>query len=270
MLAPSYLNLDPTKLNLLRRQWERDAKRRNDELKKVIAVLLLSMWGEKFNLDQFLYSLNNYFAKAFLAGGGIDRYWFNTYIQQAYRSGALNAYAQVHPSKGKKFQASEAGAASTFLMMILQKQHQQDQLDRFIVQTQKSLESIGAQLQSTAAQIITHALTTDATPAATAKILRNWIATTIPKRLVLTIEYQITAAHAEGQLDGFESLGITEVGADVEFVTVAGPGATEAEMIKLRVCPKCRALAGQTYTLQEARGVIPQHPKCRCNWLAIT
>jgi SPP1 gp7 family putative phage head morphogenesis protein len=33
-----------------------------------------------------------------------------------------------------------------------------------------------------------------------------------------------------------------------------------------KVCPKCRQLEGNVYTIDEARGIIPVHPNCRCAW----
>lgn len=66
-------------------------------------------------------------------------------------------------------------------------------------------------------------------------------------------------AHAEGQLDGFEDLGIEEVGADVEFST------SDDDI----VCPICEKLKEAVYTIDAARGVIPVHPRCRCSWLPV-
>ena len=68
---------------------------------------------------------------------------------------------------------------------------------------------------------------------------------------------EIIRAHAEGQLDALEDLGVTEVGVEVEWLT-AGDGL---------VCPECAALEGQTFDLDDARGMLPLHPNCRCAWV---
>jgi SPP1 gp7 family putative phage head morphogenesis protein len=70
---------------------------------------------------------------------------------------------------------------------------------------------------------------------------------------------EIIHAHAEGTLDRLESEGFEEVTADVEWST-AGDS---------RVCPICASLEGNTYTIEEARGRLPQHPQCRCAWLPL-
>lgn len=119
----------------------------------------------------------------------------------------------------------------------------------------------------------------------------------------------IVAAHAEGSLDAYEAAGVTRVGAVIERVprsraldaeppvlgvrlgvrgdpilrehpeTVsAGPGlrrlARAGEVMfetkgDERVCPICDDMEGETYTILEARGIIPVHPRCRCRWVPV-
>lgn len=67
------------------------------------------------------------------------------------------------------------------------------------------------------------------------------------------------AAHADATLDAYEEAGLDAVTAEVEFAT-AGDN---------RVCPECEDLNGNTYTIAEARGMIPVHPNCRCAWLPV-
>ena len=37
-----------------------------------------------------------------------------------------------------------------------------------------------------------------------------------------------------------------------------------------RVCPECGGWEGIKMTIEEARGMIPLHPNCRCDWLPAT
>ena len=67
---------------------------------------------------------------------------------------------------------------------------------------------------------------------------------------------ETVAAYADGALDLAEELGVKNVEAEVEFTTAGDK----------KVCPLCRPLEGRIYTLEEARGVIPVHPNCRCRW----
>lgn len=70
-----------------------------------------------------------------------------------------------------------------------------------------------------------------------------------------TIAYtELVRAHAEGQLEALEQLGVKEVGVAVEWSTTANP------------CKLCQPLGGIVLTIAEARGMIPRHVNCRCAW----
>lgn len=68
---------------------------------------------------------------------------------------------------------------------------------------------------------------------------------------------EIIRAHAEGQLDAFDRLGVTELGVMAEWTTANDT----------RVCQLCDPLEGVVLTPQEARGLLPRHPNCRCAWV---
>ncbi len=62
-------------------------------------------------------------------------------------------------------------------------------------------------------------------------------------------------AHAQGSLNTLRSLRFERVTADVEFATnVHGSAAP---------CPQCLELEGVVYTISEAEGIIPVHPRCQ-------
>ena len=68
---------------------------------------------------------------------------------------------------------------------------------------------------------------------------------------------EVMFAHAEGQLDCFQRLGVEELGIMAEFSTAGDD----------LVCTKCLPYEGKEYTVDEARGLIPIHPNCRCTWI---
>jgi len=76
-------------------------------------------------------------------------------------------------------------------------------------------------------------------------------------RALMVARTEIIHAHAEGQLDAFTELGVQELGLQAEWSTAGDD----------RVCPVCAELEGKVFTVEEARGKIPQHPNCRCSWL---
>lgn len=68
---------------------------------------------------------------------------------------------------------------------------------------------------------------------------------------------EIIRAHAEGQLDLMEKMGAKRLKVLVEWSTAGDD----------RVCPQCADKEGKVMTLDEARGIIPLHPNCRCAWI---
>jgi len=68
-------------------------------------------------------------------------------------------------------------------------------------------------------------------------------------------------SHSETKLDNYARNGVLSVGAiiEMEFVTAGDD----------RVCFQCIALEGRTFSIFEARGIIPVHPRCRCTWIII-
>lgn len=70
---------------------------------------------------------------------------------------------------------------------------------------------------------------------------------------------ELVRAQADAQLEALAALGETEVVAQVEYHT-----ATD-----MKVCPKCAKLGKKVYTLEEAKGIIPVHPNCRCAWAIV-
>lgn len=78
------------------------------------------------------------------------------------------------------------------------------------------------------------------------------------RRAEVIARTEIIRAHAEGALDLYSSYSESlKVRVIVEF------SATEDN----RVCPKCASLEGLTFTLQDARDLIPVHPNCRCTFI---
>lgn len=79
---------------------------------------------------------------------------------------------------------------------------------------------------------------------------------TAENRLISLLRTEIVRAQAEGQLDIFQQTNTKNLILMVEWRTSGDKN----------VCPKCQANAGHTYTLEEARGLIPLHFNCNCSW----
>ena len=71
-------------------------------------------------------------------------------------------------------------------------------------------------------------------------------------RAAMIAETELTRAHAEGQLTALDNLGVEEIGVEVEWHSSRVP------------CGLCSLLAGKVYTVAQARGLLPRHPRCKC------
>lgn len=78
-------------------------------------------------------------------------------------------------------------------------------------------------------------------------------------RAMVMARTEIIRAYAESTLNRYMEFGIQDVVGQVELSTAGDH----------RVCPVCKGLAGKRMTIQEARGMIPVHPQCRCAWLPV-
>lgn len=73
------------------------------------------------------------------------------------------------------------------------------------------------------------------------------------------VDYLVVSSFNAGLLDFYASNGVKEVGAIVEWVTAGDR----------KVCSFCNGMAGKTFTVGEAIGLLPAHPHCRCRWQAM-
>lgn len=79
------------------------------------------------------------------------------------------------------------------------------------------------------------------------------------QRARILSQTEVIRTHAEASLNSYERGGVDEVTSEAEFST-AGDS---------RVCDDCRPLDGNVYTIDEARGLVPVHPRCRCSWIPV-
>jgi SPP1 gp7 family putative phage head morphogenesis protein len=66
------------------------------------------------------------------------------------------------------------------------------------------------------------------------------------------------SAYEEGSLDVYEEN--RDVVKRVQFLTAFDE----------LVCPDCGSMNGVEFEIDEARGILPLHPWCRCTWVPLT
>jgi SPP1 gp7 family putative phage head morphogenesis protein len=88
--------------------------------------------------------------------------------------------------------------------------------------------------------------------------LGRWIPA--ERRAIILARTEIIRAHAEATLNEFDTWRMEGVRLQAEWMTAGDR----------RVCPRCETAAlDGPYTIEQARGMIPLHPQCRCTWLPL-
>jgi hypothetical protein len=182
--------------------------------------------------------------------------WQDPYLRGGYVRGITNAHLSLRessvPVEGEPEDVvgmmSHAAALS-----LLQQQAGEDL---------RSIQTVAAQQSADRLQV---ALASGRPSSELAAIANDRVSKIGRTRSRTLVDSLVVGAAAEATLNRFVDAGVSLVSAFVELeFTTAGDE---------RVCPICRGLENQdngmgrgVFTIRQARGVIPVHPRCRCAW----
>jgi SPP1 gp7 family putative phage head morphogenesis protein len=190
--------------------------------------------------------------------GGDGNPWSSEYVNSAYRKGLVRSYVDTRKvASGLKPADWYQGGREEFLRGAFAAPETKDKLQLLYTRSFEDLKGFTEEMGTQTSRILTDGLANGRHPSAIARSMSDNITSLQKKRALTIARTEIIHAHAEGQLDGFERLGVDEVGVFAEWQT-AGDN---------RVCPLCSALEGVVFSVKEARGMIPRHPNCRCAYL---
>ena len=275
------LQVDPTRTTMLRRQFEADVARRYTALKRNIRRLLIDEdeLGLKprfpanpfiANAQSWAYLPDDEKVKRFRAWlqqqvdqdivgsipGMPNNPWVDQYLNKGYSKGFERAYADVQRAGYGKDPGPELYqyGRDQFIRSSFGKPTSADRLRLLSTRSLSDLQGINeAMSQQITGQLVQGMMSGD-NPYRVAKAIAervDKIGTTRAKTLART---ETIRAHAEGALDSMEAQGIQEVGVMVEWTTAKDN----------KVCPLCKPLARMVLRTEEAHGMFPRHPNCRC------
>jgi len=268
-------NLDPSRTKTIRNTYQRDIRKRVNTLKKNLKQWLvvedeLALKPRpqfKFNARQYEFATDPAKLEAFkqwlttqINDGILESSsatpWNATYVDSAYRKGVVRAYTDVRKEALAENLPFYEGTKAQFLATAFAAPETVSKLQLIYMRNYDALVGFTNEMATQASRILATGLSNGYGPARIAREMTKQIDSLTRKRANTIARTEVIYAHAEGQLDGFERLGIKEVGILAEWVTAGDD----------RVCARCAANAGQVYTIEEARGLIPLHPNCRCAW----
>jgi len=286
---------DPTNTTTLRNAFARDMKRRFNELAKVVhtAVYTQNCLGLGITTHQMMPPGQGAFAflrdplkiEAFMRwlqeqerrgiistvemyqiGSAINEAWTNRYIYDSYKRGVLRARQELKKAGYNVPPLEEFfGIAATLSAPI-----HLDRIGVLFTRVFSGLEGITAQMDTQISQILAQGIIDGDGPALLARKLVAAIDGTgmgslgitdtlgrfIPaeRRAMMLARTEIIRAFHLGTIQEYRNWA-------VEGVIVLGEWKTAGDD---RVCPKCAALEGKIFTLDEIEPMIPFHPDCRC------
>lgn len=266
------LRMDPTRTGAERRAFLAAISRRFDELRRDLWVHLAEDGGLGPVGNAYSYPTADAKLKAFRryltrraderilnpVGGQPGKPWTAPFIESAYRKGLVRAYTDTRKTKlfGKPA-AFQRGSQAEFLRAAFGGPVARSKIELLATRDFEQLKGINAQMGSKLNVILADGMSASNHPRVIAKRISGEIDKIKRTRANTLARTEIIHAHAEGQLDSFEQMGITHVAALVEWMTAGDD----------RVCPRCEQQMGRVFTIDQARGLIPLHPNCRCMWV---
>lgn len=190
--------------------------------------------------------------------------WWNRYIMEGFKKGAGRAFDDTRPQVREWQNTPEArqrldfynGTREEFLRSSFNWPTSREKIKLLASRTYTDLKGVTEGMAARISHSLVDGLTKGDSPRTIARQLSKDV--DISRGRAETIaRTEIIRTHAEGQLDAFEKLGVTAVGVMAEWSTAEDD----------RVCPLCQPLDGMVMKVQEARGLLPRHPNCRCAWV---
>lgn len=263
--------IDPTRTGVLRRKFLAEIKRRFARLRGRIVNLVLvedafglkprnpftvnTRWQFQTSPDklkQFQQWLRGQFKDLKLS----DAELWKQYAQQGFQRGIGRAFDDVNKGKPKKSMDFYAGTKQQFLSSSFIRPVAVEKVQLLAARSFEDMEGVTSEMATRMTRALADGLTTGDSPMDIADDLTDVIDVALPRAETIA-RTEIIRAHAEGQLDALEEMGVEEVGVAVEWSTAGDD----------RVCELCAPLEGIVLKLDEARGLLPRHPNCRCAWL---
>lgn len=175
----------------------------------------------------------------------------NTWVESAYSRGVQHADTTAR-------QAGVEVPTRPIEATLRQPVHR-DTLQLLYTRNFEALEGITNEVSRQVGRELTQGFAEGVNPDEMARRITDRVDKIGKTRATTLARTEIINAHSTATLERYDELGVEEVGVKAEFTTAGD----------LRVCPECAALEGEVLKVEEAKGLIPLHPNCRCAWLPV-
>lgn len=270
--------IDPTRLGKERRAFSVEVRKRFGELRRELVRLVLTedefglappSLGVSFNARRYKFQSSSQKVETFnswlqsqidskvLGVARGENAWSAKYIDSAFRKGLVRSYLDTHKrslaAKGVSFYK---GGEAEFLRSAFASPESIDKIRLIGTRTFNGMKGLTEQMKTRMGTALADGVANGLGPREVARRLVRELDITRSRALTIA-RTEMTAAHAEGQLLGFAEMGMDELEVMAEWLTAGDD----------RVCGLCAPLEGQVFKIDEAKGMIPRHPNCRCAWM---
>ena len=298
-LVVNQRNFDPTRTTGLRQAFVRDLRRRFRDLERVIRVSIddndaLGLRPSTFQevtpapRQAFAFPRNQDKITTFQEwiqrqinaglletgeaqqiGTAVEQAWTNTYITDSYKRGVIRARMEMRKAGYDVPLLND----DISIANALNSPFHIDRIGVLYTRTFSELRGITSQMDQQLSRVLAQGLIDgDGPRVISRKLLKvinglgdfdltDTLGRYIPakRRAEIMARTEIIRAHHHATIQEYKNWGVAGVFVQAEFVTAQDD----------RVCPDCQALEGTRYNLDEALGVIPVHPQCRCIMLPV-
>lgn len=229
----------------------------SDKNREHVSIVLNTRWQYQTSLQK-LQAFRLWLQDQMKAVITSEDLWWQSYIEDGYRKGAKRAFDDVTkslPDLDKPIGPWYQGTKMDFLSGSFGRVVPVEKVKLLASRVFSDLDGITDFMETRIVRALTDGLTQGQHPQQIAGEMSKTVSIGLGRAKTIA-QTEIIRAHAEGQLDALEKLGVDQVGVTVEWST-AGDN---------RVCKLCQPLNNIVLTTKEARGIIPRHPRCRCSF----
>lgn len=173
----------------------------------------------------------------------------NEYIYAAYTRGIRNTHAALRD------QGVDV-PAGVDVDELVESAVYANELQTLYTRAENEWDGVASKTTQEISRELAAGLAADASPTELSRRVSDRIDAVGKKRSTDLAHAEVVRAAAAGALRRAKRVGVDKVAGRAEFVAVDDE----------RTCPICEDLDGNEFTIVEARGMIPQHPRCRCTW----
>lgn len=181
----------------------------------------------------------------------MERYEGDTYVRHGYTRGVKQADTDLR-------RAGVADPDPDNIRAVVRRPVHRDELERIQERAFRELDGVTGKTAQEMRRELADGFAEGKSPRDIGRDINDRVEKVGKTRGTLVARTEVIRAHSESTLTRYESIaGDISVGVKAEWLTAEDS----------KVCDECLAYAdGGPYTIEEARGAIPRHPRCRCAW----